>query len=73
MSLTVEIILFLYLSVIFVIAGMIYLRAKKEEGFYGHIFNWYISPLVIIAGLIFIDRGRKRQYFKRVKSNLFIK
>lgn len=73
MKLIFHMIIFLWISVTLVIAGLTVLRAKREVNFYQHLFNWYISPLVIIAGLVFIDKQRKKQYFQRVKSNLFIK
>lgn len=63
----------IYLLVIFVIAGFIYLKVDRDDiSFYGHIFQWWISPVIIIAGIIFIDKQAKRYYFKRMKSNLFI-
>lgn len=63
----------LYLAIMFVISGTIFLRANKDTGFYGHVFHWWISPLIILAGIVFIEKGRKKQYFQRVRSNLFIK
>ncbi len=66
-------VLIFYFIVMFAISGIVYLRANKDEGFYANVFNWWISPFVIIAGLVFIDKGNKKQYFQRVKSNLLIK
>jgi hypothetical protein len=72
MRLFLHILLFLWISITLIIAGITVLRAKREVNFYEHLFHWYISPLVIFAGLVFIDRDRKKQYFRRLKSNLFI-
>jgi hypothetical protein len=62
-----------YLLVIFAVSGVIFLKANKEIGFYDHLFNWWISPFILIAGLVFIDKSYKKQYFRKVKSNLLIK
>jgi hypothetical protein len=73
MKLFLDILIFLWISITLVVAGFTVLRSKREVNFYRHLFNWYMVPLVIIAGLIFIDRSRKKRYFQKVSSNLFLK
>jgi hypothetical protein len=49
------------------------LKAGREDLSYRQVFLWLISPFVAVVGLIFIDKSRQKYYFKRVKSDLFIK
>jgi hypothetical protein len=72
MSLGFKMSIFLWISLSIVGGLFTVLRAHKEERAYSQVFNWLISPLIIFLGLVFIDRSRKKDYFKRVKSNLFI-
>jgi hypothetical protein len=63
-----------YFAIIMAIAGLIYLKADRDDiSFYGHLIQWFISPLLICAGLIFLDNSRKGRYFKSISKNLFIK
>lgn len=73
MSLIFQILIFLYISIIFAVALYTLLIAKREVNPLRHLFNWYISPLIVIAGLIFIVPGRKRKFFRKVKSDLLIR
>jgi hypothetical protein len=69
----IGLIILFYFALMVVISGLIFLKAGRDRGFYGHVFQWVISPLVILAGLVFIDRRNKKRYFYKVRSNLLIK
>lgn len=73
MKLIFHISVFLWISISVVIGLFTVLKAKREVNAYQHIFQWLLSPVIIIAGLVFIDKERKKQYFRRVRINLFIK
>jgi hypothetical protein len=73
MMLALQISVFLSLALSIVFGLFTALKAQREDLAYRQIFLWLISPLVITAGLIFVEKSRKRHYFRRVKSNLLIK
>jgi hypothetical protein len=72
-SLALQISIFLTVALSIVLGLFTALNAQREDLAYRQVFLWLISPLVIAVGLVFVDRNKKKHYFRRVKSNLLIK
>jgi hypothetical protein len=73
MTLALQISIFFCIALSIAIGLFTALRAGREDLAYRQVFLWLISPIVIVAGIVFVDRGKKKHYFRRVKSNLLIK
>ena len=73
MTLALRISIFLTVALSIVLGLFTALKAQREDLAYRQIFLWLVSPLMVMAGLIFIDKSRKKHYFRRIKSNLLIK
>ncbi|MFA6573721.1 MAG: hypothetical protein WCT13_06190 [Patescibacteria group bacterium] len=73
MKMIFQLIIFLWIALSIVLGLLSALRAEREDLAYRQVFLWLISPGVALAGLIFLDKGRKKRYFSRMNSHLFIK
>jgi hypothetical protein len=73
MKLIWQFILFLWPALSIVMGLLSALKANREDLAYRQVFLWLISPGTAIAGLVFLDKGRKKRYFQRMNSHLFIK
>jgi len=73
MKLVIQFALFLWISLSIVLGLFSTLTARKETNAYRQIFIWFVAPFITFAGLIFIDKGNKKDYFKRIFNDLFMK
>jgi cell shape-determining protein MreC len=73
MGVCLSLIVFLWVSLSVVLGLFFVLKAKREANPYEQVFLWLISPFTLLAGLVFIGRDRKKHYFERIRSHLFIK
>jgi hypothetical protein len=65
-------ILFLWFAIAFVGGLTVVLKHGIEEKAYAMIFVWFISPFMLIGGLLFVKPSRKKLYFQKLKTILFI-
>lgn len=73
MKLLLHMTIFLWITLSIVFGLFTALKEEREDLAYRQIFIWFLSPIIAFAGLVFIDKGRKKYYFIRLKNDLFIK
>lgn len=73
MKIVIQFILFLWISLSIVFGLFSTLNASRETNAYRQVFLWMLAPFFTFAGLIFIDKGNKKDYFRRVFNDLFVK
>lgn len=67
-----QILIFLWLALAVIISLFIVLKREKEDSAYAMIFMWLFSPFLLIAGLLFVKPNRKKLYFQKLKTILFL-
>jgi hypothetical protein len=69
----IQISIFLWVALSIVLGLFSALHANREDRAYRQVFIWFMSPFISFVGLIFLEKSRKKSYFNRLKSDLFIK
>jgi hypothetical protein len=72
MPLYIQIAIFLLVSLSIVAGLLSALKAQREDLSYRQIALWLISPVRLLVGLTFFWGDKKKQYFRKIKSDLFI-
>jgi len=68
----IQILIFLYCSIMFVAGLFICLKREREEESYAQVFLWLFSIFLVLFGVLFVRTQSKKEYFKKLKDNLFL-